>query len=69
MALLMVSATLLTLESTTRLLEPLRSFVGTMVSPLRFVAETPYFIGGEVDEVLVVDDNSTDNIHNNARTI
>ena len=52
LALLMVSATLLTLESTTRLLEPLRSFVGTMVSPLRFVAETPYFIGGEVDEVL-----------------
>ncbi len=48
----MVSSALLTLESTTRLLDPLRSFVGTLVSPLRFVAETPYFIGGEVDEVL-----------------
>ena len=48
----MVSAALLALESTTRLLDPLRGFVGTVVSPLRFVAETPYFIGGEVDEVL-----------------
>lgn len=49
---LMVSSALLTLESTTRLLDPMRSFIGTVVSPLRFVAETPYFISGEVDEVL-----------------
>jgi rod shape-determining protein MreC len=49
---LMVSAALLTLESTTRLLDPMRSFVGTFVSPLRFVAETPHFIGGEVDVLL-----------------
>ena len=51
-ALLMLSALSLLLETTTRLLDPVRGAVGTLVSPLRFIAETPYFISGEVDEVL-----------------
>jgi len=48
----MLSMSFLALESTTRLLDPLRSLMGTLVSPIRFVAQTPYAIGGEVDEML-----------------
>ncbi len=36
---------MITLELTTRFLEPIRSTIGTVMSPLQFIAETPYFIG------------------------
>ncbi len=40
-----MSVVLITLEITTRLLEPVRSSIGTVMSPVQFVAETPYFLG------------------------
>ena len=48
----LVSAILISLELTTRLLEPVRSAIGTVVSPLRYVAESPYRIGDEVGDVV-----------------
>jgi len=47
-----VSAILVSLDLTTRLLGPARSTIGTVVSPLQYVAETPYLLGGEVGEVV-----------------
>ena len=48
----LVSGILISLELTTRLLEPVRSAIGTVVSPLKFVARTPYVIGDEVGNVV-----------------
>ena len=48
----MVSAVLVTLDINTRLLEPLRTMVGTVVSPLQLVAESPYLAASEVGEVI-----------------
>ncbi len=42
----------MSVELTTRLLEPVRSVLGTLLSPLVYVAETPYLLGGEVGEVV-----------------
>ena len=50
--LVLVSLILVSLELTTRLLGPVRNFVSTVVSPLQYVAETPYLLGGEVGEVV-----------------
>jgi rod shape-determining protein MreC len=50
--LVLISAILISLELTTRLLGPVRSTIGTVVSPLQYVAETPYLLGGEVGEVV-----------------
>jgi rod shape-determining protein MreC len=46
-----VSAVLITLDGTTRLLEPFRSMIGTLVSPLQVMAEVPYLLADEVGEV------------------
>lgn len=43
---------LISLEGTTRLLEPVRSTIDTLLSPLQYVAESPYMLGGEVGEVV-----------------
>jgi len=43
---------LLVLEVTTRLLEPLRSGVATVLTPLHFIAELPYLAGGGLGEVM-----------------
>jgi rod shape-determining protein MreC len=43
---------LVTLDVTTRLLQPLRSAIATLVSPLQVVAETPYLLGGTVGDVV-----------------
>jgi len=48
----LVSAILISLELTTRLLEPVRSVIATVVSPLRFIAQSPYRIGDEVGDVV-----------------
>lgn len=48
---MLVSAVLVTLDITTRLLEPVRSTVGTLVSPLQLIAESPYLLADQVDEV------------------
>ena len=48
----LVSAILISLELTTRLLEPVRSTISTLVSPLRYVAQSPYLIGDEVGDVV-----------------
>ncbi|MDH3642763.1 MAG: rod shape-determining protein MreC [Gammaproteobacteria bacterium] len=50
--LVLVSVILISLELTTRLLGPVRSAIGTVVSPVQYVAETPYLLGGEVGEVV-----------------
>jgi rod shape-determining protein MreC len=50
--LILVSAILVTLELNTRLLGPVRSVIGTMVSPLIYLAETPYLLGSELGEVV-----------------
>ena len=48
----LVSTVLISLEFTTRLLEPVRSLIGTVVSPVRYVAHSPYFLGSELGEMM-----------------
>ena len=48
----LLSALLITLESSTRLLDPLRSFIGSLVSPIYVVAESPYLLSDAVGDVL-----------------
>lgn len=43
---------LVSLEVTTRLLQPVRSVIGTVLSPIQFIAESPYLLGGEIGEVV-----------------
>jgi rod shape-determining protein MreC len=42
---------LVTLDVTTRFLEPVRSVIGTVVSPLQVMAEVPYLLADEVGDV------------------
>lgn len=49
--LVLVSVVLITLDVTTRLLEPVRTTIGTVVSPLQVLAEVPYLLADEVGEV------------------
>ena len=42
---------LVTLDVTTRFLEPVRSLIGTVASPLQVMAEVPYLLADEVGEV------------------
>ena len=58
-----MSAIFVTLELSTRLLQPLRSSLVTLVSPLQVIAETPYLLGDSVGEVVasresLMDDNA-----------
>ena len=48
---MLVSAVLITLDGTTRLLEPVRATIGTLVSPLQVMAEVPYLLADEVGDV------------------
>lgn len=48
---MLVSTVLVALDVTTRLLEPIRSTIGTVVSPLQVLAEFPYLIASGVGEV------------------
>ncbi|MEZ5552596.1 MAG: rod shape-determining protein MreC [Pseudomonadales bacterium] len=48
---------LVTVDVSTRLLEPFRSVVGTLVSPLQIIAESPYLAASEVGEVFSSRDN------------
>lgn len=48
---MLVSTVLVALDVTTRLLEPMRSTIGTVASPLQVFAEFPYLIASEVGEV------------------
>lgn len=48
---MLVSLTLMALDVTTRLLEPVRAVLGTVVSPLQVVAETPYLLADDLGEV------------------
>lgn len=48
---MLISALLIILDTTTRLLEPARSVIGTLVSPLQIMAEIPYLLADEVGEV------------------
>jgi rod shape-determining protein MreC len=50
--LVLVSVILTSLELTTRLLDPFRDVIGTVVSPLYYVAESPYLFGGEVSNAV-----------------
>ncbi len=45
------------LEATTRLLEPIRQTLGAVVSPLRYVAELPYLLSDEVEDLLLTQDD------------
>lgn len=47
-----VSLILVALEITTRLLQPVRGVIGTLLSPIQFIAESPYLLGGEISEVV-----------------
>ena len=47
---MLISALLIILDTTTRLLEPARSVIGTLVSPLQIMAEIPYLLADEVGE-------------------
>jgi len=51
-ALALLSLVLLVMEVTTRLLEPLRNGVATVLTPLHFIAELPYLAGGGLGEVM-----------------
>jgi rod shape-determining protein MreC len=55
----LVSLILITLDTSTRLLESVRSAIGTVVSPLVVVAETPYLLGDSLGEVVA----SRENLH------
>ncbi|MFV2089957.1 MAG: rod shape-determining protein MreC [Pseudomonadales bacterium] len=46
-----MSMVLMTVDVTTRLLEPMRGGVGTFVSPLQLLAEVPYLLADQVGEV------------------
>jgi rod shape-determining protein MreC len=46
-----VSTVLIVLETNTRLLEPVRSAIATVVEPLRWIAESPYLLTSQVGEV------------------
>jgi rod shape-determining protein MreC len=48
----LLSSALILVEFTTQLLEGPRSAISTMVSPLRVVAEVPYLLGEQVDQML-----------------
>ncbi len=48
----LLSCLLITLEASTRLLDPLRSAVGDLVGPIYLVAESPYFAAGLLSETL-----------------
>lgn len=48
---MLVSVVLMILDVTTRLLEPVRNTLGTLVSPLQILAEVPYLLADEVGEV------------------
>lgn len=50
--LLLVSVIFVSLESTTRLLEPLRGVVATAATPLVLVAEIPYLLSQKVENVV-----------------
>ncbi|MEZ5558756.1 MAG: rod shape-determining protein MreC [Pseudomonadales bacterium] len=50
--LVLVSLICIVLETTTRLLEPVRSALGSLVTPIVMVAETPYLLGGALGELL-----------------
>ena len=47
-----MSVILISLELTTRLLEPVRDVISTAVSPLQYVAESPYLLGGKFVDVV-----------------
>lgn len=49
---MLLSAVLITIEVTTRLLEAPRALISTVTSPLRVVAELPYLLGEQFDETL-----------------
>ncbi len=51
-ALALVSAVLIVLQSTTRLLEPVESALLTVVAPLVVVAEMPYLLSDELGDVV-----------------
>ncbi len=55
--LVLVSAVLITLDVTTRLLEPVRATIGTVASPLQVLAEVPYMLADEVGEVASTHDS------------
>jgi len=52
LALVLVSVVMMVLEVTTRLLQPLRETVATILTPVHFVAELPYLAGGGLGEVM-----------------
>ncbi|MFW6094695.1 MAG: rod shape-determining protein MreC [Pseudomonadota bacterium] len=51
-ALALVSTALIALESATRLLEPARAGLETVVAPLRVAAEFPYLVSDDIGDVL-----------------
>lgn len=48
---------MVTLELSTRLLQPLRSSLVTLVSPLQLIAESPYLLGDSVGEMVAGHDS------------
>lgn len=57
MGLTLLSAVLITLDFTTRFLEPLRSLLSTAVSPLQVLTESPYLASDRLGEVLASQEN------------
>jgi rod shape-determining protein MreC len=52
-----LSALLVTIESTSRLLDPLRGFLTTVASPVYIIAESPYFLSDTVSDVVSTRDD------------
>ncbi|MDA1076676.1 MAG: rod shape-determining protein MreC [Proteobacteria bacterium] len=52
-----VSALLVTLETATRLLEPVRSGIASVVAPIQLIAHLPYSIGEGVGDVVASQDS------------
>jgi rod shape-determining protein MreC len=48
---------IVSLEVTTRLLQPVRGVIGTVLSPIQFIAESPYLLGSEIGQVVSTQDS------------
>jgi rod shape-determining protein MreC len=55
-----ISALFITLETATRLLEPVRGGIATVVAPIQMIAHLPYVIGEGVGEIVSTQDTLLD---------
>ena len=62
LALAIMSLLLIVLDRTTKFLEPTRNIISTLVSPLYYVAETPYMLSDEAADVVASQNQLLDEV-------